>query len=249
MFFSNLLVTKSDSEFFNSNWFVLVVEKEASVTVRRKLYRRTSMMQSQQDSIVDATRPKKRGRKAKATATTDESEAPAYPPSRVIGQLATGRDLNDLCAKTQVTHHDVNLFGLIVQILILIIVVTLVSSNIYSILAYCNGPWQQRDPSTCRCALNSCHYGFSLLSFMFINLIGITLFAYDRYQMNNHGYRVKNWFLLVIIWCGGWVSAWPLMIILKYKRHGEDGYWFWRLAFVFTILSVTGPVVISTLIS
>ena len=72
------------------------------------------------------------------------------------------------------------------------------------------------------CYLKNCHLSCILLSLGIVNLLTLFLICYDGRQCRKESLRLNNWLFLVLIWSGGWPSAWLALYVLNYRCYYND---------------------------
>lgn len=137
-------------------------------------------------------------------------------------------------------YREAQLFGTILQWFIVIFLSTLILFNVYLLFRLCNSnKIISKLAASSYCI--SCIKGFIILSIIFVNILTAVLFAYDMHQAKVGGYRLLEWFLIFLMWSGGWICAWIILLLFNYKRNKKRSL-FKGVALAFTLNSITTPI-------
>ena len=128
---------------------------------------------------------------------------------------------------------DLRLYARALQSLITLFILGLIAINIF--LAYCN--CDEKLSKTEYFCLKKCNLSIMAVSFMIVNILTALVFNYDNYQFKQGGYRPNSFFLMFLVWSGGWIILWPIFISKKNQTFID----YKISSFIMSLLSITGP--------
>lgn len=148
---------------------------------------------------------------------------------------------NDGFISEFILKSDAELLGSLVQIVILMVLLVIEITDLFFIYQNCNNSnnWSVFFTKK-RCKLSNCHVSIIVLMIFVINLITAASLIYDKKQANTMGFRLKEWYIILIMFLGGWITAWSLML----TQHGiykNSNLLFKRSAIAASVLSMSGP--------
>jgi hypothetical protein len=129
--------------------------------------------------------------------------------------------------------HDLKLYSITLQSLIMMFIFGIIAINFYLVYRNC-GEIDSKNEYFC---LKKCNISIMTFSLMIICALTGPIFYYDNYQFEHGGYRPKSFFLMFLIWSGGWIVVWPIFLYLKNQTFND-----YKIStFIVSLLSVTGP--------
>ena len=126
---------------------------------------------------------------------------------------------NDI-RKLKRAYFDLNIYGTILQVLIILILLFLIFIGYHAIYHRCElGDYEMKKwiLEIRKCSLTSTMTSFIKISLLISNFLTFGLISYDKYQAINHGYRVFESLIILCIFAGGIPTAWILLFALSHK--------------------------------
>ena len=137
------------------------------------------------------------------------------------------------CHKMNKLLSDLKFYSGALQLFVSIFVLSLIGLNVHLVYGSCssnNGAFHSR--------LKKCNYSIMFFTLFINNFLTGVFYLYDSYQYRSEGYRPNSYFLMFMIWSGGWMFFWPLFVLKKFKSFSE-----YKLSsIIMTFLSITGPI-------
>lgn len=138
------------------------------------------------------------------------------------------------CKKSGSIVKDCALYASIIQLMLAILICAILFINFYSINKHV-----RRHQGYDHFSLEKCHFTLLTISFFIINFITGSILSYDLYQSNRAGYRINDFFTVLLIWSGGWAAGW--MFFLLAKLSDRSRYLMSKFGLLLTLFSVTSP--------
>jgi hypothetical protein len=144
------------------------------------------------------------------------------------------------CLKNYETiFKDMEAYGRILQIIMLVVTAGVLRSNLVVIYSHCKNVYltcaktasfsylsiifsQPLQKVSCKCVLENCHWNLLNSYFTIVNVLFVLLIVYDVRQMRSGSLRLSIWFTTMVAWLGGWPVLCLFMLMFGYKR-GERG--------------------------
>ena len=115
-------------------------------------------------------------------------------------------------------YRDANLYLNILQLILCLIILSITSINAKIIYEFITIDGEE----LLNYVNDSCHVALATLSLSIINLITILLVVYDGMQAQKGSTRLNDLIFALLIWSGGWPSAWLLFYLFNYRIYYGD---------------------------
>lgn len=147
-----------------------------------------------------------------------------YLREKITMNLKFRPDFSNNFIKSCKAYNYLKLNAVTIQAIVSFIICFLFMGNFYSIYVSCdeyNSIYRVCEPekSSIDCKIKVCNVLLSLLYIFLINLITSLMIYYDHLQFIKKSNGLNEYFKLFLMWSGGWIVAWLLIVYFGEKRN------------------------------
>lgn len=128
------------------------------------------------------------------------------------------------CVHNPGLKRDVKHYRSLVQSAIVILVVILLSVNVYAVSQAYNQSLDKCIANNkhleCKFELDTCYINMIVVSLIVINFFTVCLMCYQTVLVKkNSTARFDDWMFVFLSWSGGWIVAWPLLFVFNLRKY------------------------------